>query len=274
MKQWLIYIIAMLLAPVLQARLEIVQPATDAFVFSGKNRQLEVTFYNPNPAADFYRTIRTRIYQTSSSTLAPIGEAQVWKKLIVLSGQKIIENATFDFPEVRTVTEFQICWLAENTEVGRTTVRVCPTNLLAEISLLASYKPIAVLDPQNQLTPLLKQSNVQFHDFDLNNAFGNSAGELAILGPFNKTDDGLDDLAKAIAKATRPVTVVWIQQLSTRIHSVPNMYFLQKGLVRVAVVDAALVADLSHSALAQINLLRCVKVAQDPEAITRPKQNS
>lgn len=268
MKRWLIYIIATLLAPALHARLELVQSASNAFVICGKGRQIEVTFHNPD--GDVETTVQTRIYQATSATLAPIGETKVWKKLRVLAGEKVIETATFDFPEVRTVTEFEIRWLDQNNELGRTIVQVCPTNLLGQISVTTSNKPIAVLDPQNELKPLLKNSNVKFRDLELNNNFGETTGELAIVF----TKDMADDLARDIAKATKPTTIIWIQHLSMRIPSLPNMYFVQKGLARVAVADATLFADLGHSAVAQINLLRCIRAAQHPETLklpTKPK---
>jgi hypothetical protein len=268
MRNGAIFILLMLMASFANAAVEFVETPNDSFVFAGKDRQIEVCFRNTENS-DLTAQISTRLYQASSSTLAPIGELRVWKSLHVNGSQRIIETASFDFPDVRAVTEFQIRWLDGAKELGKTLVQVSPTNLLQEITALTSNKVVGVFDPENHLGPVLKEANVKFRKVDSD--LEDFRGSLALFGPFTD-DENIPQTVSAFAKTKHPVTIVWMQHFSARLPKVPNFYLVELGRARVAVVDASLVADLAHSALAQINLLRCIRTAQHPEKLKLPTQ--
>lgn len=258
---------AFLTATVSQARLEIIPPTTDPFVFCGPSRQLDITFHN-TATEDFNATINVRIFQASSSTLAPIGPEHDWKKLHILTGQKIIETTSFDFPEVRALTLFQIRWLNDrHEEIGKTTVHVLPTNVLAQISVLTSNTVVGLIDPDDKLKPALKKAAVKFHELTAENPFANFRGNLALIAPSSDPEF----VNAALKSGTKhPLTILWMRDFNQRIGPVPNMYFVRAGQAQVAVVDATLFTDLEHAALAQINLLRSIKTAQHPEKLQLP----
>ena len=261
-----LFIAALFCAQISQARLQIVQPATEPFVFSGKARQIEVVFHNVG-TDDLAAPLSTRVFQASSSTLAPIGPHQDWKKLRVLAGQKVIETATFDFPDVRAMTVFQIRWLNGDNEIGQSTVHVLPTNVLSQISVLTTNKPVGLIDPDDVLKPLLKNCAVKYEELSAKKPFAEFKGRLVLIAA--SADADIVD-AGLTAGSKHPIIVLWMRELGPHIGSVPNLYFVQAGQVQVAVVDANLFADLEHSALAQINLLRCIKTAQHPEKLKLP----
>jgi hypothetical protein len=246
------------------ARLDIVQSQSQPLVFSGKGRQIELVLYNQSES-DVETTIGMRVYQATSATLAPIGKQQEWKKLRMLAGQTALENATIDFPDVRSMTVFQVQWLmGEHTEIGRTTVSVVPTNILSQISILASNKVVGLADSENLLRPVLKESGVKVEEVD---SFAGFPGNLALIGP-SGDQQGIASGLKAHSK--HPMTVLWIRHSTSPVGPVPNLYFVQIGQARVAVADAQLFADLDKSARAQVNLLRCIHAAQHPEELKLP----
>jgi hypothetical protein len=255
-----------LLASPSYARLKIVPPRTEPFVFSGRQRQLEVIVDN-QADTNIETQVSTRIYQATSATLAPVGPAQRWKKLRMLAGQKVIEKAALDFPDVRAVTVFQVRWSTEdNAEIGRTTVQVVPTNILGGISVLARDQVVGLVDLDGLLKPVMKGSGIQFEDVD---SFAHFSGNLVLIGPSAEPEGTVSSLK---ADAKRPITVLWIRQSASSIGVVPNLYFVMLGQARVAVADAKLFADLENSALSQINLLRCIRVAQHPEELKLPTE--
>jgi len=255
-----------LLASPSYARLKIVPPRTEPFVFSGRQRQIEVIIDN-QADTDVETPVSTRIYQATSATLAPVGPEQRWKKLRMLAGQKVIEKAALDFPDVRAVTAFQVRWSTEdNAEIGRTTVQVVPTNILGGISILARDQVVGLVDLGGLLKPVLKGSGIQFEDVD---SFAGFSGNLVLIGPSAEPEATVSSLK---ADAKRPITVLWIRESASSIGVVPNLYFVMLGQARVAVADAKLFADLENSALAQINLLRCIRVAQHPEELKLPME--
>src|SRR5207248_10814947 len=80
-----------------------------------------------------------------------------------------------------------------------------------ELKTLAGEQALGVFDPQDQLKPLLKQSQVDFEDLE-QNGLENFRGRLAILGPLKSPERAPADFGrriKALARAGR--AVIWIQ---------------------------------------------------------------
>ncbi len=154
-----------------------------------------------------------------------------WRYLEILPGQTVIESATLNFPAV----------------------------------------PLGVLDPQNQLKPLLKAAAVEFSDLE-DARVEDYRGKLAIAGPFqNKTQmrNGLVTQLQALAK--RGVGVVWLlppqEQKDRRGERLrPSFYTVPEGKGAVVVAQASLTASLSESPPAQLNLTQLARLALHPEA--------
>ena len=240
-------------------------------VFAGETRKITVIWHNPGDQ-DASGEIRLRLYQAGSATAAPLSE-KPWKKLEILPGQTVLESASMDFPAVNAETRFLIQWLeGTNHVIGKTEGLVYPTNLLGELKPLLGENVLGVLDPNNELKPLLKQNQVEFSDLG-KAALEDFQGKLAIIGPFSTKAQMREGLAQAIQKIARKgAAVVWIQppdkpepKLKPTFYSVPS----DKGTVVVA--QAKLCCDLENSPSAQLNLIRLAELALRPEPPVLPQ---
>lgn len=152
-----------------------------------------------------------RVCQTTSANAAPLPE-RPWKPLTVLPGQTVLETAALDFPAVRVETSFLVQWLdGANAVLGKTEVRVFPTNLLARLQTLAGDSPLGVFDPADQLKPLLRPLAAEFQDL-AEDGTDKFTGKLAVFGPFAPKSQMRASLTSDIrALAKRGAAVVWLQ---------------------------------------------------------------
>lgn len=254
----------------IRAELVIVPDPELHATFAGEGRQIEVTFRNsgnePSEA-----DLHTRLYQTTTATGVLVHEAP-WKPLQVLPGQTILETATLDFPAVRAEARFLIQWLdGTNTVLGKTEVRVFPTNLLASLRTLAGEMPLGVFDPAEHLKPLLRPLEVPFQDL-AEDGTDKFLGRLAILGPFESKQQMRASLAGDIrALAKRGVAVVWLQPSPKRRDPLrPSFYTVRVGDGAIVVAQHGVVARLADSPEAQLNLLRLAELALRPVAFDLP----
>jgi hypothetical protein len=215
--------------------------------------------------------MRTRLYQTSSATAAPLSE-EAWKKIEILPGQTVLESASMDFPAVNTETHFLIQWLeGTNHVIGKTEVLVYPTNLLAELKTLVGEENLGVLDPNDELKPLLKQNRVEFSDLG-ETALEGFQGNLAIIGPFSTKAQMREGLAQTIQKVARKgAAVVWIQPPPGPKDPIkPSFYIVPEGKGSIVVVQADLVARLPENPKSQFNLVYFCKLALNPAPFFLP----
>ena len=252
------------------ARLQLLPDREPQRVFAGDARKVTVVWHNAgdqSAGAD----VRTRLYQASSATAAPLSE-KPWKKIEILPGQTVLESAPMDFPAVNAETHFLIQWLeGTNHVIGKTEVLVYPTNLLSELKPLLGEENFGVLDPNNELKPLLKQNHVEF--LDLGDAsLEDFQGKLAIIGPFLTKAQMREGLAPAIQKIARKgMAVVWIQPTSGPKDQIrPSFYIVPEGKSAVVVVQADLVANLPENPGSQFNLVYFCKLALQPEPFPLP----
>jgi hypothetical protein len=239
-------------------------------VFAGEARKITVTWHNAgdkSASAD----VRTRLYQTSSATVVPMSEMP-WKKIEVLPGQTVLESAPMDFPVVNAETLFLIRWLeGTNRVIGKTEVLVYPTNLLSELKPLLGEENLGVLDPNDELKPLLKQNHVEFSDLG-EAALEDFQGKLAIIGPFSTRAQMREGLAQTVQKIARKgVTVVWLQPSPGPKDQIkPSFYIVPEGKCSVVVVQADLVAELPENPKSQLNLVYFCKLALNPTPFSLP----
>jgi hypothetical protein len=267
---WLLLVMAACWPGAASAQLQLLPDREPQRVFAGDARRITVTWHNAgdkSAGAD----VRTRLSQTSSATAAPLSE-KPWKKLEILPGQTVLESAPMDFPTVNAETRFLIQWLAgTNQVVGKTEVLVYPTNLLAELKTLVGEENWGVLDPNNELKPLLKQNHVEFSDLG-EAALEDFQGKLAIIGPFQTKAQMREGLAQIIQKIARKgVAVVWIQPPPGPKDQIkPSFYVVPEGKGPVVVVQPDLVANLSETPRSQLNLVYFCKLALNPTPFSLP----
>jgi hypothetical protein len=248
----------------LLAQLEILPDKAPQLVFAGEARKITVTWHNAGDKA-VDAEMRTRLYQTSSATAAPLSE-KAWKKIEILPGQTVLESASVDFPAVNAETRFLIQWLEGTSRViGKTDVLVYPTNLLAELKTLVGEENFGVLDPNNELKPLLKQNHVEFSDLG-ETAPEDFQGKLAIIGPFSTKAQMREGLAQTIQKIARKgVAMVWMQPPPGPKDAIkPSFYIVPEGKGSIVVVQADLVANPAGSPQSQLNLVYFCKLALNP----------
>jgi hypothetical protein len=254
------------------AQIALVPDAVPQRVFAGGARRVAVVWHNDGNQL-YEGEIRTRMLQTSSATVVPVGDA-AWKRLQVLPGQTVLESAWLDFPAVKAETKFVVQWLENTNVIGKTEVLVYPTNLLAELKPLLGEDTLGVLDPNDELKPLLRQNGVAFVDLG-QTALENFSGRLAILGPFHSKSQLPEDAAKRTkTMAKNSVAVVWLQPPpGPRDPLHPSYYSVSAGTKAIVVVQSGVVADLTENPQAQQRLVQLCQQALHPEPVALPETN-
>jgi hypothetical protein len=265
-------LVTALCAPLVHAQLQVLTNTEPQLAFAGGGREVSVRFHNPS-SSPVTADLRTRLFQASSTTAAPVGETP-WKKLTVMAGQTVLESAALAFPPVKAETRLLVQWLdGTNKVIGVTEVLVYPPDLLKDLRPLADEAPIGALDPQNQLKPLLKAAVVEYQDLE-DSGLEAYAGKLAVIGPFQsraQMREGLPDRVKALA--LKGVAVVWIQAPPEKRHELkPSFYTVAEGKGAVVVVQADLAANFAQSPQAQLNLIQLARFALHPEPPRLPHQ--
>lgn len=253
------------------AQLQVLPPDTTPMVFAGEARRIEIVFRNPGKET-VKADLHVRVHQTTSATAAPPYE-RPWKPLTVLPGQTVLETAPLDFSTVRAETRFLIQWLAgTNTVLGKTEVRVFPTNLLARLQTLAGEMPLGLFDPANQLKPLLRTLAVPFQDM-AEDGTDKFAGKLALFGPFASKSQMRASLTADIrALAKRGVAVVWLQPPPPGHAPLkPSFHLVRDGGGAVVVAQHALVERLAEDPEAQLNLIELAELALHPVSMDLPE---
>ena len=271
---WLLLLMACCWPEVVCAQLQLLPDQEPQRVFAGDARKITVVWHNAGDKTA-NAEIHTRLCQTSSATAVPLTET-LWKQLQVLPGQTIIESAALNFPAVKAETRFLLQWLEGTNRVfGKTEVLVYPTNLLGELKPLIGEDILGVLDPNNELKPLLRQNRVDFLDL-AKTSLEDFQGKLAIIGPFQSKAQMREGLAQTIQRiAGKGAAVIWIQPPSGPKEKVkPSFYIVPEGKGVVVVVQSDLVAGLSDNPRSQFNLIYFSKLALHPEPFLLPDLNT
>lgn len=266
----LLPVVLALLSMPANGQLKVVAAENPVEVLAGAARSVPVTLTN---AADtrFVAVIQANILQASSTLAVPVSHV-TWKQIEVPAHSTVVDSATLDFPPVKAPTKFLVQWLAGTNHIaGTTTVMVYPTNLLQALSPLAGETNLAVLDPDNQLKPLLKSQAVSFVDLGERD-MGQFSGRLAVLGPFSSKSRMQEGLASRIeTMAGHNVAVVWILPPDLKTDKLrPSFYLVPKGRSTVVVVRPELVADLGKNPQSQLNLVELCRQALNPEPPVLP----
>ena len=252
------------------AQLQVVPDKRPVSLFSGESRSLPVVFHNPD-AVPVSSEIRLRLFQTSSATATPLAELS-WKRLQVLPGQTVLESARLDLPAVRAETRFVVQWVIESNQVvGVSELLVYPTNLLHELKQLLGDTELGVLEPHNELKPLLKAAGVEVRNLQ-DAGLDRFYGKLAIIGPFQFKEETPGNLPVSVKGLARKGTgIVWIQPpRSEREPIQPSFYSVPEGKAAIVIVQRELVENLSQNPQAQLNLIQLARLALHPEPPSFP----
>lgn len=255
------------------AQMEATGPVEMQTVFSGEHRVLSVQLSNKGDHM-VEHALSTRLWQASSATLMPVGERVPWKTMQILPGQTVLEKLDQSFPDIQTVTLFELAILDSNTnELGRLRVRVCPRDILSQVARLSGGKPPGVLDPENTVKPTLMQQRVLFQDLDDNAGFDNFSGALAIIGPVTRDRRESEAQSQRVTKALskRPLSLVWILPPQIDGDALPGMWMIRYETQAVVMVQSSEIANLATSPTSQIHLLQAVSLARKPELLQLPK---
>lgn len=242
-----------LLCPLLaSAQVTVVPDAQPPAVFAGREQTIRVLFQNQTDQSTNL-DLRVQLRQLSFSSSVRLGDPQPWKQLRLLPNQTVVETYATTFPSVRAATRFQIEWLG----IGRTEIVVYPNDLLKKLSALAGEKPPALLDPDNQIRPVLKQARIEFTDMETEP----SDARLAVMWSNAK------ELPETVIKRVKDgMAAVWIRK------SAPvAAYAVRLGTGTVIVASTSSVTPLADSPMAQLNLIRFAELALEPEAMRLPE---
>jgi len=256
------------------AQLQLLPDREPQRVFAGEARKISTVWQNAGDQTA-EAEMRARLFQTTSATAVPL-TGKPWKHLEILPGQTILETAQLDFPDVRGETQFLVQWLeGTNRIIGKTEVLVYPTNLLKELKVLMGENVLGVLDPGNELKPLLRQNRVDFVDLD-EASLGDFQGKLAIIGPFQSKLQMREGLAQSVQRIARKgAAVVWMQPpLGPQDKIKPSFYVVPEGKGAVVVIQSDLVANLAENPRSQLNLIYFSKLALTPEPFLLPDLNT
>jgi hypothetical protein len=269
-KKWTVYL-TVLLPVALQAQLEFRAEAVPQKMFGGATRPVRVVFRNSG-SDRVASGVRLHLFQASSSTAAPVGEPRDWKQLQVLPGQTVLDSAMITLPAVKAETRFLVRWLdGTNAVLGTTEVLAYPPDLLDELKALAGEGQLGVLDMQDTLKPVLRSREIHFIDLT-ETQLDNYRGSLAIVGPFESSEQMPEGLAQRVETVARQGTaVVWLQPPpKPRQKLEPSFYAVPEGKGVVVVVQAGLVANLAENPQAQLNLVEFARLALHPDALRLP----
>jgi hypothetical protein len=272
--KWMLLALAGGWPGVISAQLQLLPDREMQRVFAGERRSVVVVWRNvSNHTVD--TEILLRLYQTTSATAVSLAEWP-WKRIEVLPGQTVFESAQVDFPEVRAETSFLIQWLeGTNRVVGQTRVQVYPTNLLQQLKPLFGEALPGILDPNNELKPLLQRNRVDFLDLT-ETPLEDFQGRFAVIGPFSSKAQMREGLTQSIRKiAERGAVVIWIQPPPEPKDKLkPSFYVVPDGKGTVVVVQSGLVADLPGNPQSQLNLIYLCKLALNPQPPALPDYSS
>jgi hypothetical protein len=251
------------------AQLQVVPSNEPQCAFAAGSQTITVVWRNDSDRT-VAMPVRRRLYQASSTSALALDSTQDWKQLQILPYRTVLETISLTFPSVNAGTRFVIQWLDQNAKVlGHTDLMVYPTNLLNALKPLGAGRPLGVFDPQNQIKPLLKAASLEFEDLE-RTGIKSFSGKLALIFPLAAKASEPENLAVNITELAKTgVAVVWIKPQSTSDPELePAIYPVTIGPGAVTVVQSRVVANLTASPLAQLNLLRSAELALKPDLLS------
>jgi hypothetical protein len=125
---------------------------------------------------------------------------------------------------------------------------------------------LGILDPHNQLKPLLNAVGIEFvnlQDLGLDRFFG----KLAFIGPFQSKQEMPRSLPASLKNlASKGTGVVWIQPPHSEAEGIqPSFYSVLEGKAAIVIVQPDLVQNLAEEPQSQLNLIQLATLAVRPK---------
>jgi hypothetical protein len=221
----------------------------EVFLFGGRTEPTPLTVRNEGTENQTL-SLEWQLFQSTSATIAPIGERTSLGQQEFPAGQDAIVRIPVEPPEVRAITKFVVKVWAGRNELGQVGVTVCPTNLFSQLKGLG----IEVQEPAELVARLLKGTENQA-DKRLN----------IVRVPTRDTDWNRDELAPAVLYIIG-LGVQGAERL------MPLKISNEEGR-RVGILQDWFVPDLEKSALSQLRLLRSIDLLINPDQVRSPRNS-
>ena len=242
----------------------------EQLVFGGGSSRIQTIFRN-RTEHQVKLALSSRLYQASSSTLAPIEESKPLRTITVEGGQAIIETIGVKLPAVRSETTFILQWHNEESKLGRTVIHVFPTNLLEHSSVLGTPQSVGLFDPDGNLRGAFSSNTIRL----LNSAddFASFDGSLLIVAPAQK-EEARATTESVVNCAKRGAGVIWIQPPTAHeTIGLPSSYVVKIGDSNVVMAQASSVTNLAQSPRAQLTMIHLAELATGRRKLDLPKNS-
>lgn len=192
--------------------------------FTGTELVIPVRIGNPGTAA-INAKFSTRLWQMSSATLVPLGDAIPWWNGRIEAGKSDDANAKIALPDFRAATRLRLQVLAaDGTPAGTVDVTAIPRDWLRdEIATLPA--PPALYDPQSRIAPAFAKLGIKANQVD---DLANVRGSVVIIVPPPEKSESME--AEKQSLATRGIGVVFIAPDIDLAASAPTQLQLVHGL--------------------------------------------
>ncbi len=235
-------------------------PSEESFVFSGTPAEINLPIQNSGFTSSS-PTLFYRLWQISSSTLAPVGDKVAIKSSVLPAGETIVLNLKIPTPPVRTITPFLIKISDEAADLGAIPVRVCPTNLLAGIKGLTDQ--LALYDPGSNLKPVFQRDGLAVCE----TSDPNFTGKLLLVRLASKDEE----LAWGHQESPPAVSAIYI--VSSGVTGAERLLPVKVSTANgrlIAIVQDWFIPDFAHAPLSQLRLLHIVELILKPELVKTP----
>jgi hypothetical protein len=236
-------------------------------VFGGGSSRIQTIFRNPGEQP-VKLTLRSRLYQASASTLAPLEESKPLRTITVEPGQAVIETVAIKLPAVRTETTFILRWQSEDRKLGRTVIHAFPTNLLERLFVLNKAQSLGLFDPEGNFGGAFPTNTTR----PLRNVddLGSFDGSLLIVAPAQNQETRAT-VETIVSCAKRGAGVIWIQPPTAQeVSSLPASYVVNVGEGHVVIAHASTVTNLAQSPTAQLTMIRLAELATGRRKLDLP----
>jgi hypothetical protein len=254
----------------MRAAIEVVTDAATASVFGNGRRTIRFQFRNSG-GQPVEAKLSFRLFQVSSSMLAPLGEARTVRSFPLGAGQTVVESVEVELPPVRGESGFQLSWFDSEKKVGTTSVRVFPDDLLRSLSTLGGDTPVGVLDPEGHF----KSALAALRPTELKEAEDLSSTEsrLILIAPMAAANRPAGLLNALKKRALNGAAVVWVQSPGRPASETwPEAYLLNEGTGRVVIAAAGAVLPLAESPRAQLRLVHLAELATGKARLDWPSE--
>ena len=275
--RYLLWLAQMVLAPTFllggstssHAQIEIVFDSVPQALFGGGSRALSLTLRNIGEQ-EVETPIQYRLYQTSSSTAMPMGQAKNWKVLQLKPHQTVLENLALELPSVRSESAFRVVWFAGQKQLGTTRLQVFSNDLLTSLGTLVGENGLGVFDPEGRLISALGKLRLkEIKDAD---ELSSCPCTLFIVTPV-VPHHAMQAMKSAIkSKAETGAGIVWLQPDEGGPRSELGTYTVPEGKGRVVVSPFTPIKSLSQSPRAQLALIRLCEIATGCSKLELPSE--